>query len=246
MAGTGLAAVGEIVASGNADPMRAPIEVSANTPVRLDLIIPDAPPQDAQYGWTLFASGGSLATAVAEKEIPIHFSRDPDGGYRAPFEVAIPNARLGAHFLLRIERLEPSKDIVGTVAIQVRPDDPGLEIRTLLDGRTVHVLGESKEMRKSLAGLQVPIDDSPQASPMDIVLTEDPEGQLADVQQSPCIVAIVSTGKADALLATAERPTAAWVAKIQLPRNRGLETGSAAYPDLVEAFRFLTQLDPQN
>jgi hypothetical protein len=246
MARTGLAGNGEIVALGTADPMRAPIEVSAGSVVRLDLILADAPSQDARYRWVLFASAGSLAKAIAEKDIPLQFNRDPNGGYRAPLEVAVPEARLGAHFVLRVERTDPSKDIVGAVALQVRPNDPGLEIRTLLDGRTVRVLGESREMRKALTALQVPFSEGPQASPRDILLTEDPAGAPPEAQQSPCVIAIVLTGKADALFATAERLADAWVARIQLPRNRGLEMGNAAYPDLVEAFRYLTQLDSQN
>jgi hypothetical protein len=238
--------LGEIIASGIADPLRTPIEVAAASSVQLDLVIPDPPPEDAHYRWVLFASGGSVTVAVAEREIPLHFNHDPAGGYRAPLEIAIPEARLGARFLLRIERLAPSKDVVGAVALLVGPNDPGLEIRTLLDGRTVRIIGESREMRKTLTALQVPFLESPQASPRDVLVTEDPAGAPPEVQQSACVVAIVSTGKGDALLATAERPAAAWIARIQLPRNRGLETGNAAFPELVEAFRFLTQLDPPN
>ena len=245
-AATGYAGVGEIIGSGTADPSRTPIEVSAASTVRLDLIIPEAPPDDAQYRWVLYASGGSLAAAIAAKDVSLHFPRDPAGGYRAPFEVAIPDARLGALFLLRIERLAPPKAVVGEVALQVRPNDPGLEIRTLLDGRTVRVLGESKGMKKALTALQVPYDESPQAAPRDILLTEDPDGLPPEMQRAPCILATVSLGKANALLVTAERPAAAWIARIQLPRTRGLDTGNAAFPDLVEAFRFLTQLDAQN
>jgi hypothetical protein len=226
--------------------LRTPIEVSAASTVRLDLIIPDAPLEDARYRWRLFASGGSLATAIAEKDVPLRFARDPAGGYRSSFEVAIPDARLGARFLLTIERLTPSKAVVGDVALQVRPNDLGLEIRTLLDGRTVRVLGESKEIRKTLAALQVPFEESPPAEARDILLSDDPGGLLPDIERLPCVFAIVSAGKADVLLATAERPAAAWIARIQLPRSHGLETGSAAFPDLVEAFRFLTQLDSQN
>jgi hypothetical protein len=82
--------------------------------------------------------------------------------------------------------------------------------------------------------------------PRDILLTEDPDGLPPEMQRAPCILATVSLGKANALLVTAERPAAAWIARIQLPRTRGLDTGNAAFPDLVEAFRFLTQLDAQN
>jgi hypothetical protein len=240
------AGLGEIVGSGAADPLRTPIEVSAASTVRLDLIIPEASPEDAQYRWVLFASGGSLAAAIAAKDVPLHFTREPAGGYRAPLEVSIPDARLGARLFLRIERLAPSKAVVGEVALQIRPNDPGLEIRTLLDGRTVRVIGESREIKRALAALQVPFDESPQAAPRDILFTEDPDTLPPGIQREPCIVATISLGKADALLATAERPAAAWVARIQLPRSRGLETGNAAFPDLVEAFRFLTQLDSQN
>jgi hypothetical protein len=246
MAATGRTGAGEIIAFGAADPLRTPIEVTASSTVRLDLVIPDPSPEDARYRWVLFASGGSLTAAIADKEVALHFTRDSAGGYRSPLEVAIPEARLGARFLLRIERLAPSEAVVGEVALQVRPNDPGLEIRALLDGRTVRVVGESKEIKAALTSLQVPFEDSPLAGPRDILLAGETSGLPPEVPQAPCVLAIGSVGKADALLATAEKPAAAWIARIQLPRSRGLETGNAAFPDLVEAFRFLTQLDTQN
>lgn len=233
------------VHAGEISPPPNVLIVDGGKDTRIDLLLA-APPVDGNKGrTTLYAVGGPVAAKLSEHAALLAANCDKDGRYRIPLTVAIPAARSGARFLLKIESLSPKPQLLGSVELRIPDRDFTDDIRTLLTGRTVLWVKPSPGFATLLEPLEPAEAGGNEPPEGALVFSEQPETDPDGTSAIRHIHIEIASGSAPVLTMTASKSNQRWNVVVRLPNNQSF-ANPAARAHLLQVIQFIDTLESPN
>lgn len=212
--------------------------------VAFDLLLNAPLPVRNSCSWELYALGGPSALSLAKHRMQLDCRPDPEGGYRALVRLELPPARPGARFLLRVNSLEPSQQILGQAILVASDGTAEAQLRRDLARWALQTELRNPALRQLVESCRPAEVEDPAGHPrLRLVEVSGQPASLVEDNDNAAMEVLLEQGTQQSLIMTASPRSAGGLSvHVRLPKHHDWSNHANSVEVLTEVLRYVADL----